>query len=138
MNFKGKTAVVAGDAWGLGHATALMFARAGAYVVCIDDNAETKDARVLRLDECELPCFYADVTDAAQVRAVANALEKTLAKVDILFNVAGRDPIRQTFEKTTYEAWETMIGRNLSSALLCAQAFLPLTKKVGSGSRINH
>jgi NAD(P)-dependent dehydrogenase (short-subunit alcohol dehydrogenase family) len=40
--------------------------------------------------------FHADVSEAAQVQAVANACEKTLAKVDILFNVAGRDPIRQT------------------------------------------
>jgi NAD(P)-dependent dehydrogenase (short-subunit alcohol dehydrogenase family) len=138
MNFKGKTVVVAGDAWGLGHATALMFARDGAKVICIDDNAEMKDARILRLEEFELPYFHADLTDAAQVRAVANTLEKTLTQVDILFNVAGRDPIRQTFENTTFEAWETMIGRNLSSAFLCAQAFLPLMKKAGSGSIINH
>ena len=62
------------------------------------------------MDEFELPYFHADVSDAAQVQAVANACEKTLAKVDILFNVAGRDPIRQTFEKTTHEAWATMMG----------------------------
>lgn len=138
MNFKGKTAVIAGDAWGLGRATALAFAREGAQVVCIDDNAETKDARVLRMDELELPYFHADVSDAGEVQAVASACEKTLAKVDILFNVAGRDPIRQTFEKTTHEAWETMIGRNLSAAFLCSQAFLPLMKKAGAGSIINH
>ena len=57
MNFKGKTAVIAGDAWGLGHATALMFAREGAQVICIDDNAETKEAHLLRLDEFELSYF---------------------------------------------------------------------------------
>ena len=62
MNFKGKTAVIAGDAWGLGHATALMFAREGAQVICIDDNAETKDVRLLRMDEFELPYFHADVS----------------------------------------------------------------------------
>src|SRR4051812_3929426 len=138
MNFKGKTAVIAGDAWGLGRATAVMFAREGAEAICIDDNPETKDARVLRIDAVELQYFHADVTDAAQVQGVATALEKTLAKVDILFNVAGRDPIRQTFEKTTHDAWATMIGRNLSAAFLCAQAFLPLMKKAGSGSIINH
>ena len=138
MNFKGKTVVIAGDAWGLGHATALMFVRDGAQVICIDDNVEMKDARLLRMDGFELPYFHADVTDAAQIQAVANACEKTLAKVDILFNVAGRDPIRQTFEQTTHDAWATMIGRNLSSAFLCARAFLPLMKKAGSGSIINH
>src|SRR5262245_29569563 len=138
MNFKDRTAVIAGDAWGLGHATALMLAREGARVICIDDHAELKDARVLRLQELELPYFHADVTDEAQVRAVASAVEKTFPKVDILFNVAGRDPIRQTFERTTHESWRTMIGRNLSSAFFCAQAFLPLMKRAGSGSIINH
>src|SRR5262245_8748696 len=138
MSFEGKTAVIAGDAWGLGHAAALMFAREGAEVICIDDNAETKNASSLRLDRFELPYFHADVTDAAQVQAVADALEKKLAKVDILFNVGGRDPIRQTFEKTTREAWATMIARNLSSAFLCSQAFLPLMKKADAGSIIHH
>lgn len=138
MNFKGKTAVIAGDAWGLGHAAALLFAREGAEVICIDDNAESKDARQLRLDGFDVPYFHADVTDAAQVQAVADSCEKTLTKVDILFNVAGRNPIRQTFEKTTHDTWATMIGRNLTSAFLCSQAFLPLMKKAGAGAIINH
>ncbi len=75
MIFEGKTAVIAGDAWGLGHATALMFAREGAQVICIDDNAEMKDARLLRMDEFELPYFHADVTDAAQVQAAIAQLQ---------------------------------------------------------------
>ena len=50
MNFKGKTDVIAGDGRDLGHATALMLAREGAQVVCVDDNAVTKDARLLRRD----------------------------------------------------------------------------------------
>ena len=76
MNFKGKTAVIAGDAWGLGHATALAFAREGAEVICIDDNAETKDARVLRMDEFELPYFHADVSDAGEVwRGVIRSIQ---------------------------------------------------------------
>ena len=138
MNFAGKTAVMAGNAWGLGHAAALMFAREGAQVICINDDPETKDARVLRVDAFELPYFHADVSDPDQVQAVANACEKTLDKVDILFNAAGRDPIRQTFEKTTHDAWKSMIDRNLSSAFICTQAFLPLMKKAGSGSIIIH
>ena len=70
MNFKGKTALIAGDAWGLGHATALMFVREGAEVICIDDNVGMKGARTLRIEEVEVPYFHADVSDAAQVQAV--------------------------------------------------------------------
>jgi NAD(P)-dependent dehydrogenase (short-subunit alcohol dehydrogenase family) len=138
MILKGKIAVIAGDAWGLGHATALLFAREGAQVICIDDNADMASASALRIEEFEVPHFHADVSDAAQVQAIASACEKTYAKVDILVNVAGRDPIRQSFEKTTHETWNTMISRNLSSAFVCSQAFLPLMKKAGSGSIINH
>ena len=38
MRFTGKTALIAGDAWGLGHATALMFAREGAQVISMPVN----------------------------------------------------------------------------------------------------
>jgi NAD(P)-dependent dehydrogenase (short-subunit alcohol dehydrogenase family) len=138
MILKDKIAVIAGDAWGLGHATALLFAREGAQVICIDDNAGLESASTLRIEEVTVPHFHADVSDAAQVQAIASVCEKTYAKVDILVNVAGRDPIRQSFEKTTQESWNTMISRNLSSAFVCSQAFLPLMKKAGSGSIIHH
>mgnify|MGYP003345816597 FL=1 len=138
MRLANKTAIIAGDAWGLGHAAALLFAREGARVVCIDDNDDIRDASTLRLDQFDIPHFHADVSNAGQVQAVADACAKTLGKVDILFNVAGRNPIRQTFEKTTLETWDTMISRNLSSAFICSQAFLPLMKKAGAGSIIHH
>jgi NAD(P)-dependent dehydrogenase (short-subunit alcohol dehydrogenase family) len=138
MLLKDKIAVIAGDAWGLGHATALLFAREGAQVICIDDNAGMASTRTLRIEEVEVAYFHADVSDATQVQNIARACEQRYAKVDILLNVAGRDPIRQSFEKTTQETWNTMISRNLSSAFVCAQAFLPLMKKAGSGSIINH
>ena len=141
MILKDKIAVIAGDAWGLGHATAVLFAREGAQVICIDDNQDSAGmapASTLRIDDVAVTYFHADVSDAAQVQAVASACERAYAKVDILVNVAGRDPIRQSFEKTTQETWDTMISRNLSSAFVCAKAFLPLIKKAGSGSIINH
>ena len=56
MNFKGKTAVIAGDAWGLGHVTALMFAREGAQVICIDDNPQMKEVRLLRMVVTKASC----------------------------------------------------------------------------------
>ncbi len=138
MRFQNKTAVIAGDAWGLGHVTALMLAREGAQVVCIDDNPDLRDASTLHLEQFDIPHFHADVSDAAQVQSVADACAQIFDKVDILFNVAGRNPVRQTFEKTTLETWDTMISRNLTSAFICSHAFLPLMKKTGAGSIIHH
>ncbi len=138
MLLKNKIAVIAGDAYGIGHAAAALFAREGAHVVCIDDNAGFESAKTLRLDGRELPYFHADVTDTEQVQSVAGACANMLARVDILFNVAGRGAIQQAFEATTEDTWATMIGRNLTAGFLCAKYFLPLMKKAGAGAIINH
>ena len=62
MLLKNQIAVIAGDAYGVGHAAAALFAREGAHVVCIDDNAGFETAKTLRLGELEVPYFHADVT----------------------------------------------------------------------------
>ena len=80
----------------------------------------------------------ADLTDAARIQAVAHECEAELPKVDVLFNVAGSDVIRKSFEYTDNEAWSTMIARNLSSAFWCSKAFLPLMKKAGGGAIVHH
>ncbi len=138
MLLKDKIAVIVGDAYGIGQAAAALFASAGAQAVCIDDKAGMEEARTLRVGDLEVPYFHADVTDSVQVQAAVRACAKTLARVDILFNVAGRGAIKQSFEETSEDTWATMIGRNLTSGFLCAKYFLPLMKQAGSGSIINH
>lgn len=137
MLLKDKVAVIAGDAFGIGHATAILFAREGARVVCIGDTPGLEGASTICVGEMQLPYYHADVTQAAQVQAVARACETVLAKVDILFNVAGKT-LRQSFEATTEETWSTMIGSNLTSGFLCSKYFLPLMKRARSGAIINH
>ena len=138
MLLKNKNAVIAGDAYGIGVATAMLFVREGARVVCIDDKPGMEHASTIRVDELDLPYYHADVTDAAQIEAAVRACEKTFATVDILFNVAGRGAIKQAFEQTTEATWEAMISRNLTSGFLCAKYFLPLMKQAAAGSIINH
>lgn len=138
MLLKDKIAVIAGDAYGIGQATALLFIREGARVVLIDDLAGTPQTTALRVDTQEIAYVHADVTDAAQVQRAVAACEKQFDKVHVLFNVAGRNPIRQSFEHTTEESWAAMLGRNLNSVYLCAKYFLPLMKHAGEGAIVNH
>ena len=114
MLLKDKVAIIAGDAYGIGQAAAILFAREGAHVVCIDDKPGMEHARTIRIGDLEAPYHHADVTQSEQVQAVASACEKTLQKVDILFNIAGRGVIKQAFEQTTEATWSTMIARKLS------------------------
>ena len=137
MLLRDRVAVIAGDAYGIGHATAMLFAREGARVLCIDDKAGLENANRIRIGELEVPYYHADVSHTEQVRAVVRDCEKNVPKVDILFNVAGR-AVKMSFEATTEENWSTMVGRNLTSGFLCSKYFLPLMKHAGSGSIINH
>jgi NAD(P)-dependent dehydrogenase (short-subunit alcohol dehydrogenase family) len=72
------------------------------------------------------------------VQAVARACATRLGKVHVLFNIPGRNPIRESFQHTTEATWAAMLGRNLTSLFLCAKYFLPLMQRAGGGAIINH
>jgi len=137
MWLKGKIAVIAGDSFGIGRATAALFAHEGAHVVWVDNNGSSRGEESLRPGGSEVSFHRADLSKAAEVRAAAEACENTLARLDILFNVAGRTE-KQSFEATTEAVWSAMIGSNLTSGFLCSKYFLPLMKRAKSGVIINH
>lgn len=138
MLLEGKTAVIAGDAYGVGQAAARLFMREGAKVLLVDDQAGPATATSLKVDGTDVPFVHADVTDAAQVQAVALTCAERLGHVHVLFSIPGRNPIRQTFQQTTAETWAAMIARNLTSIFLWAKHLLPLMQRAGGGSIINH
>lgn len=137
MLLKDKIAVITGTATGIGQATAILFAREGANVICIDDKPGRETVELIRQEKLDASYYRADVANSEQVQAVARECEKTLGKVDILFNNAGRI-VQQAFEATTEETWAEMVDINLTGVFLCSKYFLPLMKKAGSGSIINH
>ena len=139
MLLKDKIAVITGTASGIGRASAILFARHGAKVICIDIDDQQGQAVVeqIRAENGDAVYYHADITSSGQVQAVVRECEKTLPRVDILFNNVGRT-LKQTFEATTEEGWAQMLDVNLTGGFLCAKYFLPLMKKAGSGSIINH
>lgn len=138
MLLSGRKAIIAGDAYGVGKAAALLFAREGASVVLVDDQAAPMNASRVRVDDQDIAFVHADLTEAAQIQSAASACEAHLDCAHVLFNIAGRNPVRQSFRDTTEEAWTAMLNRNLTSVFLCSKYFLPLLKRGGRGSIINH
>jgi len=130
-----KIVVITGNPYGIGRVSAALFAAEGAQVVCIDDSRA--GWAPTGASASALPQFIADVSDRQAVAAVVSACERTLERVDVLFNLAGR-AVKQSFENTTEATWNEMIGRNLSAAFVCSREFLPLMKKAPGGSIINH
>lgn len=91
FDLTGKVAVVSGAAQGMGQATALALAEAGADVVLVDRNLPGADAtaeQVRRLGRKAMtsPC---DVSDPAAIAALFRQMDEAFGRVDFLGNIAG-------------------------------------------------
>ena len=131
---KGKTAWITGGGSGIGLAGGLELARAGAHVVISGRSRETLAAAEKQLKaagSCEVIAL-----DLGNKQAVAKAAER-IGRVDILINSAGiNDPKRNFFNVST-EAWDRIVGINLSGMFYCVHAVLPGMRSRKDGLIIN-
>ena len=122
-----RIALVTGASRGIGKAVALMLARAGADVaVNYHERAEEARAVVeaIRALGRRAIAIGADVSSAAAVAAMTQAIAGQLGPVDILVNNAGIGLIRSIDELTEAE-FDATLAVNLKSVFLCTQAVLP-------------
>jgi 3-oxoacyl-[acyl-carrier protein] reductase len=120
FQLNGKTALVTGASGGLGGAIARALHAQGATVALSGTRKEALDALAGELGERVhvLPC---DLSDAAQVEALAPAAEKAMGGLDILVNNAGltRDGLIMRMKD---EDWDKVIAVNLSAAFRLSRA----------------
>ncbi len=135
---KDKVAIVTGANSGIGRATARLFAREGAKVVCCDIQ-ETLSPRVDRLIEQDggHATFAAiDVTRQTDCdRMIRTALEQ-YGGLDILFNNAGGG-VRKKIHEFTDEEWNFVIELNLNAIFRGVRAAIPHFLKSGRGNIVN-
>src|SRR5436309_12809130 len=139
-SFTGKVAFITGGSSGIGRATALAFARAGASVV-VGDVAEQGNQETARLIEQEGGRALAVRCDVTQTDAVKAALEKTsetFGRLDFAFNNAGIEP-RKPAPTADYdeEEWNRIIDIDLRGVFLCMKYEIPLMFKQGGGAIVN-
>ncbi len=112
----GKTAFVTAAAQGIGRATALAFAAAGATVIATDVNAA-------KLADLKGPNIITQTLNVLDPAAIAQAA-KDAGRIDILFNCAGF--VHQgTLLEATEEEWEFAFDLNCRSMFRTMRAFLP-------------
>jgi len=122
--FEGKTALVTGGSRGIGRATCLALAGAGARVAvnyANDQQAAAKtlaDAEALGVDAM---LFKADVSDPDAVSDMVKAVERTLGPVDLLVTSAGVASVEHHAEMS-FENWRRMLAVNLDGTYLPVMA----------------
>jgi 3-oxoacyl-[acyl-carrier protein] reductase len=134
----GRVALVTGGASGIGKASALALAAAGAAVGIVDRNlpgAEATAAEATKLG-VKSAAAAADVSDEKQVAAAFGAIETSLGAIDILFNNAGIGTT-SLLADMPIEMWDEMIRINLRSIFVCTKQVLPAMQKRTWGRIIN-
>jgi 3-oxoacyl-[acyl-carrier protein] reductase len=138
VRLDGKVAVITGAGRGLGKEAALLFAKEGAKVMVCDINQESAEevASSVNAGGGEALAFRVDVTDAASVQAMVDAVVERYGRIDVLVNNAGITADAQLV-KMTDDQWDRVINVNLKGVYLCTKAVAPVMIAKGSGRIIN-
>jgi NAD(P)-dependent dehydrogenase (short-subunit alcohol dehydrogenase family) len=131
----GRTAIVTGAGTGIGRATALRFAEAGAFVVCAGRTMATIAAVAGQARGLAVAC---DVTQEDQVEHLfAAALRAGDGRVDVLVNNAGITGPVGALADVDLDAWRDCMETNIMGALLCLRHAARVMGAARRGSIVN-
>ena len=134
----GKVIIITGASSGLGEVTARHLAARGATLVLAARRIEKLQALVAELEAGGVQAMAqaTDVTDAAQVQALADAALKRFGRIDVLINNAGIMPLAP-LAKLKVDEWSRMIDVNIKGVLHGIAAVLPAMTAQAEGHIIN-
>ena len=139
MTATNKVALVTGAGSGIGRATALRLLEHGYSVVLtgrrqapLDELAD--EARQRGADALAVAC---DVSDAASVTALFDAIRQRYGRLDVLFNNDGRGGPPVDIDELSVEDWRAVVDTNLTGVFLCTRAAFGMMKtQTPRGGRI--
>ena len=138
MDLSGRVALVTGGSRGIGAASAILLAEAGAAIgvnYVANENAAAKTVASIEAAGGSAIAVRGDVTDGDAVKMMTAAVEDQLGPIDILLANAGISQ-RLEMEETTEEDFNNILQANLTSAFLCSQAVIPGMRARGWGRLI--
>lgn len=137
---RARAAIITGGAGGIGQASARRLTAVGMDVLLVDQNADALGAiedgpsgagRIVR--------FAADVTDPAQVKAMAEHAVEAFGRIDALVNIAGgAGPTKvRDIDQIGLDVWNHVIDLNLKSTFLCSREVVPVMRARRHGRIVN-
>jgi clavulanate-9-aldehyde reducatase len=135
---EGKVAAITGASSGIGEATAIALAGAGAQVSLAARRKDRLDDLAERIssDGGRALAVEADVGDQAQAESFLSRTADELGGLDILINNAGV-MLLGPVEGADAEQWRRMVDVNVLGLLYCTHAALPLMREGGGGHIVN-
>ncbi|MDQ1612414.1 MAG: hypothetical protein QOG00_2345 [Pyrinomonadaceae bacterium] len=130
-----KVLLIVGAGRGIGCASALLFAEAGASLILASRNERELaelEFEIERRHQTPVLSVPTDATDAASVaRLVAESVER-FGRVDTLVYTAG-EGVLKSFAETTEEEFERLLSVNVRGAFLLCKAIVPLMERQRGG-----
>jgi NADP-dependent 3-hydroxy acid dehydrogenase YdfG len=134
-SLNGRIALITGASSGIGEATAVQLAAAGATVVVTARRLDRLQAVVERITQAggNAHAYALNVTDSAAVDAVAQQVADQVGRVDLVFANAGV-MLPEPIENLRRDQWDHQIDLNLKGLLYTVGAFVPaLVASAGQG-----
>ena len=134
----GKRAIITGGASGIGKASALVLAEAGASISIadIDEQGSLAVVNQITAQGGEAIFVSCDVTSAQDCQLAIETTIKLLGGLDILLNNAGIIR-RASVIDTTEEEWDQVMAVNVKSVFLLSKFAIPYMEEAGGGVIVN-
>ena len=140
----GQVAIVTGAAKGIGRATAVELARAGAKVVLagVRESSMTEVREEVAALTGEFPIVQTDVAKWGDAAALADKSVERFGRIDILVNNAGIHPLKKdgtrfSLLEISDADWDAVVNVNMKGQFNCAKAVVPFMMKQRSGKIVN-
>jgi len=135
--FHNKVAIVTGGSFGIGRATAILFAQKGAKVIVADVVEDQETVDTIRKNGGEAAFVKCDVSEERDVRQMVEKTISIYGQLDFAFNNAGIEGLSAITHECSVDNWDKVMSVNLRGAWLCMKYEIPHMLKQKHGVIIN-